>query len=67
METVSDRAFTVKQAAEYLGVCKKTLYGLIRSKQIEAYQVTRNRVRPTYRVRKSSADKFVKEQQKLTC
>lgn len=62
METVSDRAFTVGQAAEYLGICKKTAYRLIRDRQLEAYPITRDRIRPTYRVRKSSADKYIRDQ-----
>ena len=54
-----NRAFTVKQAAEYLGVCKKTLYRLISSKRIDAYSITQDRIRPTYRIRKSSIDEYI--------
>ncbi|EJW14407.1 helix-turn-helix domain-containing protein [Paenibacillus alvei] len=53
------------QAADYLGICKETLYTLLKEKQIAAIPMGSAKSRkPNYRFRLSSLDKYLDEQER---
>jgi len=65
---IPDRTMDAQQAADYLGICKKTLYIMIAEKQIKHIPAGSIRSkRPAYLFRQSVLDAWMREREEASC